>query len=264
MYRDNMSKLKGKVVLVTGAARGIGKAIALESARQEAKVVIADILEKEMLQTLKELKKINPQSKAIKVDVRSSKEIANLTKQVLHTFSRIDIFFNNAGIIEVHEFLDITEEEWDKVMDINAKGVFLCAQNVAKIMKKQKSGVIINTSSVACRKGMPQTAVYAASKSVVTSLTWSMAIALAQYGVRVNAIAPGMIETDLWKYIDKKFAQVAKVPLGEVRKKRIQTIPMNRPGTAEEVAQVAIFLASDEARYVHGQVLNVNGGDFMS
>lgn len=257
-------KLENKVVLVTGGARGIGKAIALEAAREGANVAVADILEHETQQTAYEARSLLRKSLAIKMDVTNSTDVQKMVDQVRATFSRIDVLFNNAGVVEIHDFLDVTEEEWDRVMDVNAKGAFLCAQRTARIMKEQNSGVIVNTSSVACRKGMSQASVYAASKSVVASLTWSMAHALAPYGIRVNAIAPGMIDTDLWEYVDQKSAQVSHIPEGEPKKRRIQTIPLNRPGTAEEVAKVAVFLASDEAQYIHGQIVNVNGGDFMS
>lgn len=259
-----MNKLENKVVLVTGGARGIGKAIALEAAREGANVAVADILQQEAEQTANEIRALLRESLGLKVDVRRSEEIQKMIEAVRSAFSRIDVFFNNAGVVEIHDFLDVTEEEYDRVMDVNAKGAFLCAQGVARVMQEQESGVIVNTSSVACRKGMAQASIYAASKSVVSSLTWSMAQALAPHGIRVNAIAPGMIETDLWEYVDQKSAQVSGIPTGEPKKRRIQTIPMNRPGSPEEVAKLAVFLASDEASYIHGQIVNVNGGDFMS
>lgn len=221
-------------------------------------------MEKETEKTAEEILGLGRKSLAIRVDVRNSQDVQRMVDQTRATFSRIDVLFNNAGVIEIHNFLEIREEEWDKVMDVNAKGVFMCAQSVARVMKEQKAGVIVNTSSVASRRGMSQAAVYGASKSVVSSLTWSMASALAPFGIRVNAIAPGMIDTDLWQYVDKKSAEISGIPQGEPRKRRIQGIPLNRPGTVDEVAKVAIFLASNEASYVHGQILNVNGGDFMS
>lgn len=189
-----MKMLRDKVVLVTGGARGIGRAIALESARQGAVVIIADIADREMQVTLHELRHISPNSIAVKLDVRRSMDVNRMIDAILSVFSRIDVLFNNAGVVEIHNFLDITEDEWDTVMAVNAKGAFLCAQNVAKVMRDQHSGVIINRPSVACRKGMSHAAAYAASKSAVASLTWTMAYALAEYGIRVNAIAPGMID----------------------------------------------------------------------
>lgn len=259
-----MNKLENKTVLVTGAARGIGRAIALEAARQGANVAVADMREEEIKKTADEIRALERKSLALKVDVRSAKEVLNMIAKIREKFQTIDVLFNNAGVVEIHNFLDVTEAEWDLVMDTNAKGAFLVGQNVAKIMAEQKSGVIINTSSVACRKGMSQASIYAASKSAVASLTWSMAHALAPYGVRVNAIAPGMIDTELWEYVDRKSAEVSDIPLGEPKRRRIQTIPMNRPGSAEEVAKTAVFLATDDASYIHGQIININGGDFMS
>lgn len=258
------NSLENKTVLVTGAARGIGKAIALEAAKQGANVAVADIQKEEVDRTADEISALKRRSLSLRVDVRSAKDVLEMIQKIRDTFQKIDVLFNNAGVVEIHNFLDVTEAEWDLIMDTNAKGAFLVGQNVAKVMAEQKSGVIINTSSVACRKGMSQASIYAASKSVVASLTWSMAHALAPHGIRVNAIAPGMIDTELWEYVDKKSAEVSEIPPGEPKRRRIQTIPMGRPGTAEEVAKVAVFLATDEASYIHGQIVNINGGDFMS
>lgn len=256
-------KLENKIVLVTGGAKGIGRAIALEAAKEGAHVAIADILDEEAQKVADEISIMSRRNISIVADVTKKTDIERMIEKTLSAFSRIDVFFNNAGIIDAHDFLDVTEKEWDSIMEVNAKGVFFSAQHVARVMKKQGSGVIINTSSVASKKAKPRSAPYGASKAAVTSLTWSMALALAPHGIRVNAIAPGLIITDASENMDKKSAELFGIPKGEMMRRRISIIPLGRAGAPEEVAKVAVFLASDEASYINGQVININGGDLM-
>jgi acetoin reductase-like protein len=256
--------LVGKVALVTGAARGIGRAIATHLAQEGAAVAVADIHEALLRQTVAAIEAHGSQALALSVDVVQKTQVDNMVHQVTAHFGRLDVFFNNAGIITIHDFLDITEEEWDRIMAINAKGVFLCGQAVARYMVQQGHGKIINTASIAARQGVSDSAVYAASKAAVMSLTRSMALSLARRGVTVNAIAPGMVDTDMWTLIDEQTATLRDMPQGEPKRRRIRRIPLGRPAQPEDIAKVAVFLASSASDYMTGQTLNIDGGNIQS
>jgi meso-butanediol dehydrogenase/(S,S)-butanediol dehydrogenase/diacetyl reductase len=256
--------LEGQVALVTGAARGIGQAIAQRLAREGANVAVADRREELLRQTTAAIEAHGRQALALVVDVTQREQVERMVLQVVETFGRLDVFFNNAGVIKIHDFLDITEEEWDWIMDVNAKGVFLCAQAVARSMVRQGHGKIINTASIAARQGVADSAVYAASKAAVMSLTRSMALSLAAKGVTVNALAPGMVDTDMWALIDEQTATMRDMPRGEPRQRRIRRIPIGRPAVPEDIANVAAFLASRDADYITGQTINIDGGNVQS
>ena len=256
--------LNDKVALVTGAARGIGRGIALRLAQEGADVAVADIREKLLQEAVAGIEGQGRRSLALTVDVTQKIQVEQMVAQVVSTFGRVDVFFNNAGIIKIHDFLDITEEDWDGIMDVNAKGVFLCGQAVARQMVRQGTGKIINTASIAARQGVVDSAVYAASKAAVMSLTRSMALSLAAKGVTVNALAPGMVDTDMWALIDEQTAEMRGMPIGEPKTRRIRRIPLKRPAQPEDIARVAVFLASDLADYMTGQTLNIDGGNVQS
>ncbi|GIX47796.1 MAG: sorbitol dehydrogenase [Candidatus Tectimicrobiota bacterium] len=257
-------QLAGKIALVTGAARGIGRAIAVALAQEGADVAVADVRTDLLEETAARVQEHGRRSLALGVDVTRKAEVAQMVAQTVAAFGRIDVFFNNAGIIKIHDFLDITEEDWDTIMAVNAKGVFLCAQAVARQMVRQGGGKIINTASIAARQGVPDSAVYAASKAAVMSLTRSMALSLAPHGITVNALAPGMVDTDMWALIDAQTAALRGLPPGEPRARRIRRIPLGRPAQPEDIARVAVFLASSSADYLTGQTLNIDGGTIMS
>jgi acetoin reductase-like protein len=256
--------LQDKVALVTGAARGIGRAIAERLAQEGADVAVADIRHALLQDTVKAIAAPGRQPLVLRVDVTQKAQVEQMLQQVVETFGRVDIFFNNAGVIKIHDFLDITEDDWDPIMNVNAKGVFLCGQAVARQMVQQGGGKIINTASIAARQGVADSAVYGASKAAVMSLTRSMALSLAGKGVTVNALAPGMVDTDMWALIDAQTAEQRGMPQGEPKQRRIRRIPLGRPAYPVDIANVAAFLASSDSDYMTGQTLNIDGGHVLS
>jgi len=249
-----MEDLKNKVVVITGARRGMGRADALLFAQKGAKVVVSDIFQEDCQVVVDEIKKKGGEAIAIKCDVSKKTEVENMFAKTIETFGRVDILVNNAGIAEFKPFLEMTEEEWNRTLDINLKGYFLCAQAAAKEMAKQKSGVIVNIASVAMGQvgvGFPNIVHYCASKGGIAAMTEAMALELAPYNIRVNAIAPGMIETPMLDPIkqDPKVVEgiLARVPLGRI-------------GKPEEIADLVVFLASDKSSYITGSIVVIDGG----
>lgn len=250
-----MFSLKNKVAIITGARRGIGQGIALKMAEAGAKVAVTDIDEKECQAVVDEIKKLGSEGLAIKVDVTKKEDIENAVKKTVEKFGKLDILVNNAGICwPIKPLTELTEEEWDKLIDINLKGYFLCAQAAVKEMAKNKWGRIVNIASIASGGqgiGFTNISQYAASKGGVIGLTESWADEFAPMGVNVNAICPGVIETQM---VDPFLAD----PKG--KEGFLARIPKKRLGKPEDIAVAAVFLASEEADYVTGASLVVDGG----
>ncbi len=246
--------LEGCVALVTGAGRGIGKAIALAFAREKAHVVINDICQEDELERVaKEISDIGVQSRAIQADVSQLVQVQEMIGQIERTFQRLDILVNNAGIIRRGTIETVTEDEWDDVIRINLKGTFNCCKAAFPIMKRQRMGKIVNVSSVAGKTGDITSAPgYGPSKAAIDALTKTLARELAQYRINVNAVAPHAIETEM-------SAQWSE----EKRRSIIEAIPLKRLGTPEDVAQAVLFLASEKASFITGEILDVNGGFLM-
>lgn len=254
MTNSNLFNLNGKVAIVTGARRGMGKAHSLVLAKYGVKVVVSDISEEECLKVVEEIKEKGGEAIAIKCDVSKKEEVDNLIKKTVEEWGKIDILVNNAGITQFKPFLEMTEEDWNKTIDINLKGYFLCARAASDIMAKQKSGVIVNIGSIAMGQvgvGFPSLVHYVSSKGGIAGMTEALAIDLAPYNIRVNAIAPGVIETPIVDPIksDK-----------EGLKATLSRIPMKRMGKPEEIANVVLFLCSDSSSYMTGAVIPVDGG----
>lgn len=253
-----MLDLKNKVVIITGAGRGMGKSHALKLAKAGAKVVVSDIFLKDCQKVVKKIKKEKGKALAVKCDVSKKEEVEEMVRKTVGKWGRVDILVNNAGICQFKPFLELTEEEWDRTLNINLKGYFLCAQAAAKEMAKKKSGggggVIINIASVAMGQqgvGFPNIAHYCASKGGIIGLTEALAMELASYNIRVNAISPGMIETPM---IDP----VKKDP--KMMKAMLARVPMHRAGKPEEVSDLVLFLASDKSSYMTGSTVVIDGG----
>jgi len=247
-----MFSLKNKVAVITGARRGIGRGIAEKLAEAGAQVVISDIDLKESQKTAKEIaEKFKQETAAVKCDVSNKKEVDALMRKTLEKFGKIDILVNNAGIFFQKPFLEYTETDWDRIIDTNLKGVYLCSQAAAKEMVKKNYGKIVNISSIAGIIGYPGAAAYCASKAGIINLTREIALELAPNKINVNAVAPGVIETPMTKFImenKKVFAQT------------LAAIPWKRQGQPMDIANAVLYLVSDEADYVTGQTLVVDGG----
>jgi 3-oxoacyl-[acyl-carrier protein] reductase len=245
-------ELSGKVALVTGAAQGIGKAIALLLARNGADIAVSDINLEKAGETAKEIEAMGRKAMAVKVNVASPQDVEGMVESILGRLGRIDILVNNAGIARDKLILRMAEEDWDAVVDVNLKGTFICTKAAVKHMSKQRSGKIVNIASVVGEMGNAGQANYSASKAGVIGFTKTIAREFAQRGINVNAIAPGYIETPMTDALPEKVKEELK-----------RMIPMERLGRPEDVAEAVLFLVSEASSYITGQVLNVNGGIYM-
>jgi acetoin reductase-like protein len=256
-------RLKDKVAIITGAGRGIGKGIALKFAQEGAKVVVADIDPRTVEGTAQEIQKAGGQVRSLRTDVTKKAEAESLVAFALKEFGQVDILVNNAGIVLAGPFLEAGEEEWDRIIAVNLKGVVLCTQAAVREMMKRKSGKIINIASRLAKVGAPYLASYTATKFAVIGLTQSNALEFAPH-ITVNAICPGIVLTEMWDYLSKVLGKIRGIAPEEVISQRItQQVPMGRGQYPEDVAKVALFLASSDADYITGQALNDSGGQEM-
>ena len=246
---NNNNTFADKVVLVTGGTSGIGKATAIEFARADAKVVLSGRREKEGAQVVAEIKKLGGDAAFVRADVAKDADVKAMVKFTVDKFGKLDIAFNNAGVEWVGPLDQATEADYRRVFDTNVWGVLNSMRHEIPVMLKNGGGIIVNTSSVAGHVGFPQVSVYIASKHAVEGLTKSIALEFAKQNIRINAVAPGPITTEMWD----RFAREAKEQI-------TATIPVGRVGTAEQIAAAVLYLSSDAAKFTTGTSLVVDGG----
>jgi acetoin reductase-like protein len=255
-------KLKDKVAIVTGGARGIGEAIVCAYAAEGANVVVADI---EIGAAEALARELGGKAMAIRLDVRDSASIAAAVATTVSSLGGIDILVNNAAIFDMAPILEITEASFDRQFAVNVKGLLFMLQAAAAQMVKQgRGGKIINMASQAGRRGEALVAVYCATKAAVISLTQSAGLGLIKHRINVNGIAPGVVETPMWDRVDALFAKYEGLPVGEKKRQVGLAVPAGRMGTPNDYRGVAVFLASSESDYVVAQTFNVDGGNWMS
>jgi 3-oxoacyl-[acyl-carrier protein] reductase len=246
-------RLKDKVALITGGARGIGRSIAMVFAREGADIVVADVNLESASKTAAEIEGLGRKALALELDVTDFAKVEDGVNKILDKLGKVDILVNNAGITKDNLLLRMSQAEWDAVINVNLKGTFNCIKAVSRPMVKQRSGRIISIASIIGLMGNWGQANYAASKAGIIALTKTVAKELASRNINANSVAPGFIQTDM----------TAKLP-EEVKRKMMEAIPMAKLGTPEDVANVCLFLASDESSYVTGQTITVDGGMVMA
>lgn len=270
-------RLDGKIAIVTGSGRGIGKAVALRLAEEGANVAVADISAQTAEQTAEEIRALNRRVLPCSVDIANVAEIQSMVEHAVAEFGRIDILVNAAGVAQTGLFLDLTEAQWDRVHNVNLKGTTFCVQAVGRQMIRQvpehvseagrpdhSYGKIVNFSSISGRHGRATQVPYAASKAAIISVTQSAALAFARYNINVNAVCPGVIPTPMWEQIDRDRSRISGLAPGQSLKAFIERIPLKRAGSVEEVAGAVAFLCSPDSDYMTGQTLNVDGGFEMT
>ncbi|MGQ0551021.1 MAG: SDR family NAD(P)-dependent oxidoreductase [Armatimonadota bacterium] len=263
----------GRVAIVTGAGQGIGKAIALRLAGGGADVVVAEYNPESAAGVAAEIQALGPRALAYPMDVADITAVRKMVDAVVRQHGRIDILVNNAGVTQTKPMLKVTEEDWDRVVDVNQRGLFFCLQAVAAQMVRQvpeevkaagraqrSFGKIVNLSSISGRRGRPLAAHYAATKAAVISITQSAALALAPYNINVNAVSPSVVPTAMWEEIDRDRGRLLGLAPGESMAQFIETIPLKRAAQPEDIAGAVAFLCSPDADYITGQTLNVDGG----
>jgi len=251
-------KLKGKSALVTGAGRGIGRAIALRLAQEGANVTVNDIDAASADATATAVNGLGRRGLAAVADVSKQDAVEAMVQQHLAAFSGLDILVNNAGVVVVKSLFDHTEEDWDRLLAINLKSVYFCSRAAAPIMMAQRAGKIINTASMGAYRVQPIYAAYCASKAAVVNLTQSLAKELAPYNIQVNAVCPGIVDTDMWVQVNRNGGAVTGIE--NYMQSRIASIGLKRAASPDEVAAMYAFLASPDADYITGEVFKIHGG----
>ena len=258
-------KLHNKHAILTGAAGGIGLAVAKAYVREGAVCTILDVNERAPIE-LQNLMDLHPKSNAYRrADVTQVAEIPAVIEQAQAQFGNVDILFNNAAVFDLAPLLEADEASYDKLFNVNVKGLFFMMQTVlASMVKNKTKGAVINMCSQAGRRGEALVAHYCATKAAVYSYTQSAALAMAPHHIRVNGIAPGVIDTPMWSRVDSLFAAAENLSLGEKKRQVGLAVPLGYMGSPEDIAGAAVFLASDDASYITAQTLNVDGGSVMS
>jgi sorbitol-6-phosphate 2-dehydrogenase len=265
MY-PKLVNMQDQVAIVTGGAQGLGQAICQRLVGEGARVVIADRNHEAASATAEAIAQQSGQATlAVHTDVTDEADVAAMVAQTLAAFGRIDLLVANAGIVIAGEATNLSADVWRRVLDVNLTGYFLCAKHVAPTMKAQRRGVIIQINSISGKRGSFGNGAYCASKAAGIGLTQSLALELAEYGIRVNAICPGhLLDSPLWvDSLYKQYAARFQISEAEVRQKYIDAVPMRRPCTYADVCDVLLFLASEQASYMTGQAINVTGGQEM-
>lgn len=242
-------RLKDKVSIITGAGTGIGRATAIKFAKEGGKVIVADLNEAAMQETVSTIVEIGGEAIAFKVDITNRQQISHMVDEIMRVYGRIDVLVNNAGIIDDGQLYKMTDEQFDRVIDVNLKGTYNTARAVVDIMKKQNAGVILNASSIVGIYGNFGQTNYAATKFGVIGMTKTWAKELGKNGIRSNAVCPGFIATSILDPMPEKVIKAME-----------EKVPLGRLGKPEEVANLYAFLASDEASYINGSVIEVSGG----
>lgn len=258
--------LQDRIALVTGAAQGLGAALSLRLAREGCDVVVADLNGERAAQTAADIaQQTGRRTLSLTADVTDEEQVRAMVDKTVETFGRLDILVANAGIVRSGAIDELSLRDWQLVIDVNLTGYFLCAKYAAIVMKRQRSGVIIQINSKSGKKGSYKNSAYSASKFGGIGLTQSLALELAEHGVRVNAVCPGnLLDSPLW--VESLYSQYSKrlgIPEEEVRQRYIEQVPLKRGCTYDDVANVVVFLASDQASYMTGQAINVTGGQEM-
>lgn len=266
-----MTRFLDRVAVVTGGARGIGRGCAERLAAEGSAVAVIDVDLDEASATADAIASTGARAASWRADIARVDEIDRMVSEVISVFGRIDILVNCAGIVRNEPFLEVTEATWDRIIDVNQRGTTFCMQRVARAMidaipadEPEYSGTchgkIVNFSSISGRRGRELHVHYAASKAAIISITQSAALALAPYGINVNAVSPSVVMTRMWEQNDREKAELLGIPPGEASKGFIDRIPLRRAGTVEEMAGAVAFLCSPDADYITGQTINVDGG----
>jgi NAD(P)-dependent dehydrogenase (short-subunit alcohol dehydrogenase family) len=268
-----LERHRNKIAIVTGAGQGLGKAVACRLAHEGAHVVIAEYNPETAAAVAQEISSLYNEALAYPIDIGDTDQIEQMVRNVVAKFGRIDILVNNAGLIDTLELFDIAPEHWDRLQRVNQRGLFFCLQTVAKQMVAQipdavkaakraetSYGKIVNFSSISGRRGRAYQAHYSASKFAAISITQSAALYLAPYNINVNAVCPGIVPTPMWADIDKAQTERFGLQPGQWLERMVENVPLKRPATGEDIAAAVSFLCSEDADYITGQAINVDGG----